>query len=66
LCVQLIPWNWMKNHTNALPLQLGISIVLLLGSFGTLVPQWRRWFWGVAVLPFFVALLKLLGGGGSR
>lgn len=65
-CVHLIPWSWMKNHTNALPLQVGISALIVLGCQGAFVPRWRKWRWEAALLPFFVALLKLLGGSGGR
>lgn len=63
LCVHLIPWAWMRDHPNTLPLQIGGSILLFLACLGLLVPQWRKWCWGGgALLSLALMLLEQLGG----
>jgi hypothetical protein len=62
LCVHLIPWPWMRDHPNTLPLQIGGSAFLFLGCLGLFVPQWRKWFWRGALFPLALVVLKLLGG----
>jgi len=62
LAIRLIPWEWMKNHPNTIPLQLGISLVLMLGSVGSFATKWRKWCWGIGVFGLVIAILGLLGG----
>jgi len=61
-CVHWIPWAWMRDHPNTLPLQIGGSIFLFLGCFGLFVPKCRKWFWRGALFPLALVVLKLLGG----
>lgn len=61
-CVNWIPWPWMRDHPNTLPLQIGGSILLFLGCLGLFFPQWRKWFWRRALFPLALVVLKLLGG----
>jgi hypothetical protein len=63
LCVHLIPWAWMRDHTNTLPLQIGGSAILFLGCFALFVPQSPKWLTS-ALFALGLVLLKLLGGKG--
>jgi len=62
LAVHLIPWEWMKNHPNTIPLQLGISVAFMLGSVGSFTAKWRKWCWSIGVFGLLIAMLGLLGG----
>lgn len=62
LTIYLIPWNWLVEHKNSLPLQIGISLTLMLAMIGLIVKDWRKWCWGIALLPMVLSLISLLGG----
>ena len=64
-CVHRVPWTWLRDHDNSIGLQAGICAVLLCGSLGSFVAQWRKWCWGTGVVGVAIALLSLLTRGGS-
>jgi F0F1-type ATP synthase assembly protein I len=58
--IRSIPWLWILEHKNSLPLQIGFILILLFGSFGTFVPNWRKWCWGTGVFGILVVIISLL------
>ncbi|TRO82577.1 hypothetical protein [Trichloromonas acetexigens] len=57
----MVPWAWLVNHKNTLPLQIGISLMLLFMTLGITVKPWRKWCYGVACFGFFLTVLPLMG-----
>lgn len=66
LVVYFGPVTWLKDHPHSYGLQGGITFLILCVLMGLFVPQWRKWCWGMGVLPLLVLILSLLGGRSSR
>ncbi|MBE3123216.1 MAG: hypothetical protein IMZ65_00245 [Planctomycetes bacterium] len=64
LCVHVIPWPWMRDHPNSLPVQLGGSAVIVCLCVAYFVPQWRNHCLVIAA-PIALTILGLLGGSTS-
>lgn len=62
LVAHLIPWRWLLEHENTIPLQIGFSLILMCAIVGLMVKDWRKWCWGVGVASLFLTLLGLMGG----
>lgn len=61
LIVHLLPWAWLASHKNSIPLQIGISLMLICIAVGLLVKRYRKWCWSVGVVSLLLTLLTLMG-----
>lgn len=55
-------WHWLLSHPNSYSIQWLSYAVLLLFLIGLLVRRFRKFCWGVALIPLVVAVLQSLGG----
>jgi hypothetical protein len=62
LIIRRFQWKWLLTHPNSYAIQ-GLSYaVLLLFLVGLLVRRFRKYCWGLALIPLLVAVLQSLGG----
>ena len=63
LIVHVLPWPWLRDHKNTLPLQIATPIALVLGTVGFLLPGTRKWAWtggGLSVIGILTFILSKL------
>jgi hypothetical protein len=60
--IRKVHWKWLLTHPNSYAIQ-GLSYaVLLLFLVGLLVRSFRKYCWGIALIPLLAAVLQSLGG----
>jgi hypothetical protein len=60
--IKKFQWKWLLSHPNSYAIQ-GLSYaVLLLYLVGLFIRKFRKYCWGIALIPLLVAVLQSLGG----
>ena len=60
--IPFTPFTWLKDHPNSYGLQGSVICLITCLVVGFFKPQWRKWWWGGAIIAFLGVLLSLLGG----
>ncbi|MDD5153232.1 MAG: hypothetical protein PHR03_00975 [Desulfovibrionales bacterium] len=61
--VHLVPWTWLRNHSNSYGLQGAFDILFALVTFGAFRPRWRKFCWGISgAFAAVLVILTILGG----
>ena len=65
--VYLLPWTWLRTHTNSYGLQGAIGIFFMLATFGAFRPRWRKFCWGISgAFAVVLVILAILGGPSGK
>jgi len=56
------PWNWLRDHPQSIGLQASMSSIIVFFVVGSVVKEWRKWCFGVGVLPILAVVFQIVGG----
>ena len=62
ICIHVFRWQWLLDHPQGYGLRLCAAAMLIFGVLGFIVPFWRKFCFGTAVLGAALVLFQIIGG----